>query len=81
LGSDSSSDARTVIRHCWITDEDEDSCEGRASKDTDQQELDSIRVQEWLVRVKQSAEEDAREENAVVETLLWRMLRWLRRIL
>jgi hypothetical protein len=29
--------------------------------------------------VKKSAEEDAREEDAVVETLLWRMLQWLRR--
>jgi hypothetical protein len=29
--------------------------------------------------VKESAEEDAREEDVVVETLLWRMLRWLRR--
>ena len=93
-GSDSSSDARAVIRHRWITDEDEDLCEGRASKDTDQQEPNSIRVQEWLVRVKESAEEDAGEEDAgqedageedageedtVVEALLWRMLRWLRR--
>jgi hypothetical protein len=60
-GSDSSSDARAVIRHRWITDEDEDLCEGRASKGIDQQEPDSIRVQEWLVRVKESAEEDAGE--------------------
>jgi hypothetical protein len=62
---DSSSDVRAVIRHRWITDEDEDIYKGRVLKDIDQQEPDSIRVQEWLVRIKESAEEDA-----IVETLL-----------
>jgi hypothetical protein len=47
-GTDSSSDARAVMRHRWITDEDADLGEERASNDTDQLKPDSIRMQEWL---------------------------------
>jgi hypothetical protein len=65
-GSVSSSDARAVMRHRWITDEDEHLSEARVFKDRDQQELHSISVQEWLLRVEESVEEDVMVEDAVV---------------
>jgi hypothetical protein len=68
-GSISSSDARAMIRHRWITDEDEDLSEGRASKDTDQEEPNSILVQQWVVSVEESAEEDAVVEDALDEVV------------
>ena len=70
------------MRHRWITDEDEDLSGGSALKDLDQQGSNSIRVQDWSVCAKESAEKVVVVEDTVVETLLWRMLRWLwRRIL
>jgi hypothetical protein len=60
--------------HRWITDEDEDLSEGRASEDIDQQVPSSIHVRDWLVCVEESAEEDVVVVDTVVETLLWRML-------
>ncbi len=47
-GSDSISNARVVIRHRWIIDEDKDLSKERASNDTDQHKPNSIGIQEWL---------------------------------
>ena len=44
-----------------------DLSEGRASEGIDQQEPNSIHVQDWLVCVKGSAEEDVVVEDTMVE--------------